>query len=152
FEYYILQIGHGMYPWTGFVAAALLAALGKLRADDQRGKLRVFAMTWFLVMFVTMSVVNTKFHHYILPGLPALAILVGLVIDDLVSRPSLSDATALALAGVPVLALAARDLAKFPARLLWLFDYDYVNAPNGGRPWPPGAEYDYGGRLAAWGV
>jgi hypothetical protein len=35
---------------------------------------------------------------------------------------------------------------------LWLFDYDYVNAPNGGRPWPPGAEYEYGGRLAAFGV
>ena len=152
FEYYILQIGHGMYPWTGFIAASLLAAVGRLRAQDQRGKLRIFALTWFLVMFVTMSVVNTKFHHYILPGLPALAILAGLFIDDLVARPSLSDAGLLSLVGVPMLALAARDLSKFPARLLWLFDYDYVNAPNGGRPWPPGAEYDYTNRLAWWGV
>jgi 4-amino-4-deoxy-L-arabinose transferase-like glycosyltransferase len=152
FEYYVLQIGHGMYPWTGFIAASLVAALARLRGNDQRGKLRVFAVTWFLVMFVTMSLVNTKFHHYILPGLPALAILAGLFIDDLIARPTLADAGALALLGVPSVALAARDLAKFPARLLWLFDYDYVNAPNGGRPWPPGAEYDYGNRLAAWGI
>ncbi|MSP62030.1 MAG: hypothetical protein EXR72_17200 [Myxococcales bacterium] len=153
FEYYILQIGQGMFPWTAFVAAGLLAALAKLKSGDgQRDRLRIFALVWFLVIFTVMSLVNTKFHHYILPGLPALAILAGLLIDDLVAHPKMGDVLALLLGGAPLLALAARDLAMFPARLLWLFCYDYVNAPNGGRAWPPGAEYDYKTRIAAFGI
>ena len=156
FDYYILQIGQGMFPWTGFVAAGVLAALGRMRGSDGRTRLRVFAIVWFLILFTVMSLVNTKFHHYIVPALPALAILGGLLLDDLFARPKLGDALALLLAGVPMLALAARDLAMFPARLLWLFCYDYVNAPNGGRPWPTGAEYgstyEYGSRIAAFGI
>src|SRR5439155_109469 len=112
FEYYLLQIGHGMYPWTGFVGAAIVSSLAKLRRptqSDGRAKLRIFALVWLLVMFGTMSLVNTKFHHYILPGLPALAILIGLFIDDLVTAPSVADALSLLLVGTPLIALAARD-------------------------------------------
>ncbi len=154
FEYYILQVGHGMFPWTGFVAASLVASLARLRGpvSDARGKLRLFALLWFFTMFMVMSLVNTKFHHYILPGLPGLAILIGLFIDDLLASPSRREAAALLGLGVPLVALAGRDLAMYPARLLWLFDYDYVNAPNGGRPWPPGEEYDYKARLAVWAI
>ena len=43
-------------------------------------------MVWFLVEFSTVSLVNTKFHHYILPALPALAILAGLFLDELLTR------------------------------------------------------------------
>ncbi len=180
FEYYILQIGQGMFPWTAFVAAGLLTALARMKGDDdarparsavseandgrasfeakrdERTRLRVFALVWTLVMFTVMSLVNTKFHHYIVPALPALAILGGLLLDDLFEAPQKGDALALLLAGLPALVLAARDLAMFPARLLWLFCYDYVNAPNGGRPWPSPAEwgstYEYGTRIAAFGV
>jgi hypothetical protein len=102
---------------------------------------------WFLVMFGVVTMVNTKFHHYILPGLPALAILAGLFLDELTSQPEARDALGLLALGVPMVALAGRDLAMFPPRLQWLFDYDYVNAPNGGRAWPPGAEYMYGERI-----
>jgi 4-amino-4-deoxy-L-arabinose transferase-like glycosyltransferase len=151
FEYYLLQIGHGMFPWSGVVPAAVLVAMGKLRPtnekDSARAKLRLYALIWFLVMFGTVSLVNTKFHHYILPGLPALAILAGLLLDELYSSPRVRDALAVLLVGVPFVALAGRDLAMFPARLTWLFDYDYVNAPNGGRAWPPGNEYVYTDRI-----
>lgn len=152
FEYYLTQIAHGMFPWTGVVAAATLTSLRKLAAGDGRAKLRGFAMVWFVLMFTVMSLVNTKFHHYILPGLPGLAILAGLYLEDLFVAPSRSDVAALVVVGLPTLALTARDLAMFPARLTWLFDYDYVNAPGGGRPWPPGAEYDYSVRLAWFGA
>jgi hypothetical protein len=37
--------------------------------------------------------------------------------------------------------LCGRDLANLPARILWLFCYDYVNMPGTGRPWPTGAEW-----------
>jgi hypothetical protein len=50
--------------------------------------------------------------------------------------------------GTPLLALVAYDLTsaqKSAQRFIWLFSYDYVNAPTG-RPWPP--DMDYG--LALW--
>ena len=147
FEYYITQIGHGMFPWVGVVVAAVITSLSRLAPTDARGRLRAFALLWFLVMYSVMSLVNTKFHHYILPGLPGLAILAGLYLDELTTNPRKRDALVLLLLGAPLLALAGRDLSLFPARLTWLFDYDYVNAPNGGRPWPTTSDYDYTSRV-----
>ena len=150
FEYYLLQIGHGMFPWSAIVPVAALTALARLKGDSPRAKLRAFAVVWFLVMFAVVSLVNTKFHHYILPGLPALAILAGLYLDELFTEPRRGDALPLLIVGLPMLVMAGRDLAMFPARLTWLFDYDYVNAPNGGRPWPQDSHYDYTYRIAAF--
>jgi hypothetical protein len=51
-------------------------------------------------------------------------------------------AGAIAVAGVPVLALVVHDLtssAQSAQLFIWLFSYDYVNAPQG-RPWPPGLD------------
>lgn len=152
FEYYILQIGHGMYPWVGVVAPAFFLSLRRLVGTDGRTRLRGFALAWFLVMFAVMTLVNTKFHHYILPGLPALAILAGLMLDELVTEPRVIDALGVLVVGLPLLGLVGRDLALFPQRLSWLFDYDYVNAPNGGRAWPTANEYDYTLRITAFSV
>ena len=54
----------------------------------------------------------TKFHHYILPALPGLAIVIGCFLDDisLAARPR--AAAAAALVGLPLLALVAVDLAS----------------------------------------
>ena len=157
FDYYFLQLAHGMFPWTAVIVAATLGAVRRLarkpgEAADARSRLRGFAFAWFIVVFAVMSLVNTKFHHYILPGLPGLAILAGLYLDELFSAPKWADAAALVLIGVPLLGLAARDLAMYPARILWLFCYDYVNAPGPGRPWPPGFEYDYRLSLTVFGI
>ncbi|HEX2571604.1 MAG TPA: glycosyltransferase family 39 protein [Polyangia bacterium] len=152
FEYYILQVGHGMYPWIGVVAPAFFLSLRRLAGTDGRARLRGYALAWFLVMFAVMTLVNTKFHHYILPALPALAILAGLMLDELVTRPTVVDALGVLLVGLPFLGLVGRDLALFPQRLSWLFDYDYVNAPNGGRAWPTAPEYDYTARITAFSV
>ena len=52
---------------------------------------------------------------------------------------------------LPSTYLAGRDLANFPARIGWLFNYDYVNVPNVGRPWPLtnlyGDRYEYGQQV-----
>ena len=50
---------------------------------------------------------------------------------------------AVALTGLPLLGLVVHDLvsAQNGAQLfIWLFSYDYVNAPQG-RPWPPELDY-----------
>ncbi|HEX8954209.1 MAG TPA: hypothetical protein VF945_20275, partial [Polyangia bacterium] len=51
-------------------------------------------------------------------------------------------------------AFCGRDLAALPARLLWLFCYDYVIAPGVGRPWPSaaiyGQQFEYGTSIACF--
>jgi hypothetical protein len=92
----------------------------------------------------------TKFHHYILPGLPGLAIALGCFFDDLVKGGRRRVALAAAATGVPLLALVTHDLVSSPQsaqHFIWLFSYDYINTPQG-RPWPP--ELDYRIALVAF--
>jgi len=85
----------------------------------------------------------TKFHHYILPAIPGLAIAIGCFLDDIVTRRDSRAGAAAAVLGIPLLALVLVDLAGAPKnaqRFIWLFSYDYVNSP-GGRPWPPALDF-----------
>jgi hypothetical protein len=80
----------------------------------------------------------TKFHHYVLPAIPGVAIVVGAYLDELCARPGWRRALATALAGIPLVALVAYDFAAVKngaQRFLWLFSYDYVHNKTG-RPWP----------------
>lgn len=159
FEYYLQQITVGMFPWTGLVAAAVLWVGRLLRSPDgetsSRRELTLLCVAWFVIDFGVVTLVNTKFHHYILPALPPLAILAGLFVDELCAAvPGLWRAQqrlVLFAVSLPSTYLAGRDLANFPARIGWLFNYDYVNVPNVGRPWPLtnlyGDRYEYGQQV-----
>lgn len=167
FEYYLRQLGAGMFPWSGVVAAALVQAGRWLNdrnpATASRRQLLALCLAWFTIDFAIVTLVNTKFHHYILPVLPALAVLAGLLIDEVCTAALGEEAeagqpgrSALWLIGVPLAFLCGRDLASFPARIGWLFNYDYVNVPGTGRPWPTigqyGERYEYGVPLYVFAV
>ena len=156
FEYYVQWAGYGMFPWSGIATVAGLLSFKQLRSASPKRGLVAFAILWFVVEFSVMSLVNTKFHHYILPALPALAILVGLFLDEVLTAPKRIHALALILIATPVTFLCGRDLAAFPPRLLWLFNYDYVNMPGTGRPWPTtalyGQRYEYGDQLFVFAI
>jgi 4-amino-4-deoxy-L-arabinose transferase-like glycosyltransferase len=153
FEYYVEYIGYGMFPWTGFVAVGTLNAFRWLGERSPRARLAAYAIVWALVDWTLVTLVNTKFHHYILPALPALAILTSLAIDELMEKPSRFLVIAMLVIGVPLTFVAGHDLAAFPARILWMFNYDYVNMPGTGRPWPVvstyGDRYEYGNQIFA---
>ena len=163
FEYYLRQLGAGMFPWSGVAVAAVTQISRWLRDGDARTaskrQLLLLCFVWFVVDFTIVTLVNTKFHHYILPALPALSVLCGVFIDELCqAAPQQTQGSRLALwlLGAPVAFLSGRDLATFPARIGWLFNYDYVNVPGSGRPWPLatmyGTRYEYGTPLFALAV
>ncbi|MEK6606360.1 MAG: glycosyltransferase family 39 protein [Myxococcota bacterium] len=134
FEYFLHQLGFALFPWSGVVPAALVNVIGLRRPETPAERLRLFAALWFIVNFTIFSLGVTKFHHYILPALPPLAILVGIWLDDLVEGRARAPEAAL-LASLALFAFIARDLVQNPQRLIWLFVYNY------GRAWPAG--YDY---------
>jgi 4-amino-4-deoxy-L-arabinose transferase-like glycosyltransferase len=132
FEYYLPWIAYGTFPWCGVVALGVLRALA-----DPRRALAAFALTWATVDVVTVTLVTTKFHHYVVPALPALAILGGLVLDRFLDG-KLTRAE-LGLVALPLVILVGRDLAALPARLVHLFSYEYIVT----RPWPSPAVYGH---------
>jgi 4-amino-4-deoxy-L-arabinose transferase-like glycosyltransferase len=144
FEYYLTWLGYGAFPWSGIAAAAVLRAV-RAGVTTPRQRLLRLATCWLAVDYLVLTMVATKFHHYLLPMMPALAIVTGIYLDELLDGARRIE---LWLVAVPVTLLCAMDLAALPQRNLWLFDYDYVNAPGLGRPWPSraiyGDRYEYG--------
>lgn len=65
-------------PWTPFLVASLFGARRwQWRADDPMSKLRLFALCWLIVPVAFFSLSGSKLSGYILPALPAVALLVG---------------------------------------------------------------------------
>jgi 4-amino-4-deoxy-L-arabinose transferase-like glycosyltransferase len=98
--YYLLIIPLLGLPWTAFFIDGLLQATGLLRttrvpAGDQPGdrwsRLLVFALAWFLFPLLFFSFANSKLPGYILPALPAAALIVGERLWRLSSEPGRSN-------------------------------------------------------------
>jgi hypothetical protein len=139
-------------PWVPVAPAALAYAGMRPVREVRRQGIFWFGAIWFVAAYALVSMSVTKFHHYILPALPGLAIAIGCFIDDLLNRRAGRPAIAAALVGVPLLALVLVDLVAVPKNaqhFIWLFSYDYINAPQG-RPWPPAL--DFGPALITFGV
>jgi 4-amino-4-deoxy-L-arabinose transferase-like glycosyltransferase len=76
-------------PWTPFLIESLTEARRwPRRNDDAASKSRMFALAWFLVPIVFFSFSGSKLPAYILPSLPAAALLVGERLSIFVSAKS----------------------------------------------------------------
>jgi 4-amino-4-deoxy-L-arabinose transferase-like glycosyltransferase len=143
FEYFMRELGYAVLPWIAIAPAALATAVMRPLRDVRRQGIFWFGAVWFVAAYALVSLSVTKFHHYILPSVPGLAIVVGCFLDDLIERRDGRLAAAMAVVGVPLLALVVRDLAgvqNAAQRFIWLFSYDYINQPKG-RPWPPALNF-----------
>ena len=76
--FYIVILIMLSLPWTPFAIDALLQARKWLwKSDDPITRMRTFALAWIIVPLVFFSFANSKLPGYILPVLPALALLGG---------------------------------------------------------------------------
>jgi len=152
FEYFIRELGWGVFPWIALVPSALAwVAMRPFRAatpapgaaPSRRQEIFWLGAIWFVAAYTVVSMSMTKFHHYILPAIPGLAMAVACFLDDLLEQREGRVAKVVALVGVPLLGLVCFDLTtskQAAQRFIWLFSYDYVNTPLG-RPWPPELNY-----------
>jgi len=131
FEYYTSQLGHGMWLWAALLPAAVSAALLRARTDTREGRVRFLITLWALGSVAFFCVIQTKFHHYILPAIPALGILVAFFLDDVVARRDRLHPL-FALTGIAIVLLVCRDLMFEPERWIEMFVFRYD------RPWPSG--------------
>ena len=77
--FYVLTLAGNFLPWT-FLLPALGAAIASTPGAWRRWRL---PLIWFGMMFVLLSLAANKREPYLLPLLPALALLVGAAADDL---------------------------------------------------------------------
>jgi 4-amino-4-deoxy-L-arabinose transferase-like glycosyltransferase len=151
FTYYVWQLGYGLFPWSGVVAVGTLYCIGKSSLSQTGSKFRdatALFVLWQLACFGLFSIAGTKFHHYILPLVPAAAMLGGVWLAELWQAERSTRLTCLGLLALVPTLLAARDLAypgNMPgaARLMHLFTYLYT------RPWPE--QLDFRVPLAVFG-
>lgn len=151
FEYFIRELGYGLFPWIALAPSTLawvvMRRLGRLQvvstATAKRRDILWFGAIWFVSGYALVSFSMTKFHHYILPALPGLAVAMGCFLDDILTERRGRLALLAVIAGAPLLALVTFDLTsaqKSAQHFIWLFSYDYINTPQG-RPWPPDMNY-----------
>lgn len=82
FYYYSYVMFQYMLPWVAFVPIALAAPFYRVWGKKQETLL--FLWLWFAGGVAIMSLSSGKRMHYILPAMPAMAILSGVLFEDMV--------------------------------------------------------------------
>ena len=146
FGYYTQELVVGTFPWVGFIPAALLYRFWSRQQEAEgfkEDKGFVFLLSWFMCAFLLFSMMITKFHHYVFPAVPALALLVGIFLKDL-AKNKVRYIAPTVMGAFVLFVFAARDVSFKPnvgtkgfERLIHLFIYNYSRA------WPVGEKYDY---------
>ncbi len=123
-EYFVHQLGFGMFPWVGLLPAALVRMLRGGRVRSSQAKAGIFLAVWAAGSFALFSLMETKFHHYVLPAVPPLAALVGIWLDGALDRRDPWTVLG-ALFGLGVALLLWRDLVRDPQHFVLMFIYKY---------------------------
>ncbi|MES1204744.1 MAG: glycosyltransferase family 39 protein [Pseudomonadota bacterium] len=150
FEYFLRELGYAVLPWVGVAPAALATAAMRPIRQFRRQGMFWFGAIWFVAGYALVCFSVTKFHHYILPAIPGLAVTIACFLDDLLDRGATRAAAVTALVGLGIWAVVVVDLAAAKngaQHFIWLFSYDYINNPKG-RPWPEAL--DFRGPLIAF--
>ncbi len=137
FAYFVKQLGLGTHPWFPFMVwGSVRSAIGLDERSgnlDRAGRAELFVFLWALGCFGLYSLSVTKFHHYALPAVPALAILAALWLDRWRRGVEQLGGKLVPLLIVLFVVLASRDIGLLPKSLTDLFVYNYD------RPFPADA-------------
>lgn len=91
--FYLLVVAIGFLPWSPFLPWAIARLrfwqIHRWRQQPRNQQLGLFALVWLGVIFGFFTLAVTKLPSYVLPLMPAAAVLIGLAWSDLPTRPKL---------------------------------------------------------------
>ena len=129
FDFYLGQLGYGMFLWAALLPAALAAFVRSTPITTRAGRVRLVVGIWAIATVAFFALVQTKFHHYILPAVPALGLIIAFWLDDSWAgrvRPHLG----FVLLGAGIVLVLARDMMFEEKQWIEMFIFRYD------RPWP----------------
>jgi 4-amino-4-deoxy-L-arabinose transferase-like glycosyltransferase len=109
FWFFIPVILAGLFPWTPLVA---LLARGRLYQDERAR----FLAAWLIYGFLFFSIARNKLPGYVLPLLPALAILLAMTLDKAPGKQWWVAACGVLLIATPAIARTLPDALLFGLR------------------------------------
>ncbi len=80
--YYLLIMFKYITPWFAFLPMAIAAPF--YRVWKKKQPIMKFLWLWFVLDFIFLTINAGKRQHYILPLMPAIAILIGILLEDMV--------------------------------------------------------------------
>lgn len=87
FRFYVWQLGYALFPWTALVPMALARSVSS-GFETAKREAATFCVAWSVLGFALFTMMGTKFHHYAFPIVPPLAMIVGILLDDLLAESS----------------------------------------------------------------
>jgi 4-amino-4-deoxy-L-arabinose transferase-like glycosyltransferase len=129
FTYFLEQGAFAIAPWVLLIPLSMSSLSPRGGEGRGEGRTLITMALSSLIAFALFSASATRFHHYVFPVLPGLAVLLAVALDDLLTcglegkRPAL-------LLGATLSSLVWLDLIRRPRHLLDLFTY------NHDRPYP----------------
>jgi 4-amino-4-deoxy-L-arabinose transferase-like glycosyltransferase len=134
FDFYLGQVGYGMFLWAALLPAAIAAFVRTTAITTREGRVRFVVGVWAITTVGFFALVQTKFHHYILPAVPPLGIIIAFWIDD-VWAARVRIVPAFVLLGAGIVLVLARDMMFEEKQWIEMFVFRYD------RPWPTAEPY-----------
>ncbi|MBK9070493.1 MAG: glycosyltransferase family 39 protein [Myxococcales bacterium] len=146
FVFYIKQLGLGLFPWIALVPFALGMAT-RLTLQTREHRVMVTYGIWAAVAVAFFAMVQTKFHHYILPAVPPLGVLIAWSVCQAWQARRALPLILVGIGGAWAV-LVANDLMADPAMWIEMFVFRFD------RPWPLAAPWsiDPSDRIFAVGL
>lgn len=114
--YYIPVVMFGPAPWTLLVPLLASLAAGRRAFAAIPADARLFPLLWFGIVFGFFSAATSKLGSYLVPAMPALALLLGAWLDRALEEESLGTAVVRVIRGLLV---ALGSLFTLAALLAW---------------------------------
>jgi 4-amino-4-deoxy-L-arabinose transferase-like glycosyltransferase len=114
FYFFVPVLLGGFLPWSVFLPKVFHSAFAHHRVAMKRDPVLALLVIWSLFVFLFFSVSQSKLVSYILPIVPALALLVGAAFEDALDEENLPAWVERGVAGLIAIFIGGLVVLKFP--------------------------------------
>ncbi len=126
FDVFFKQIAFASFPWVSLLPAAFLRLLRWGPEDlEGKGQRNLLVLLAAIVPWAAFSLFQTKFHHYIFPVIPFLAVMIGVYLARCHKQSDHAWMRLSVMLSLPVAAVLLLDILHDYKWFVHMFDYYY---------------------------
>ncbi|HUU01590.1 MAG TPA: glycosyltransferase family 39 protein [Myxococcota bacterium] len=138
FDVFFKQLAFATYPWVTLLPMAFIRIIRWKPSDfEGAGKKNLLVLLGAIVPWAAFSLFQTKFHHYIFPVVPFMAVMVGVYLARARNDADRAEMRLLTMLAIPIGAVMLLDILHNYKWFISMFDYYYGwPMPRGLDPYP----------------